>query len=89
MDVLSQKTVTTRKDHHCFGCARKVFKGSEMQLITTVDGGDIASNYWCKTCQEYWSRYMEYGDMIGYGELKSEDEERWLSVRNEMEYDLV
>ncbi|WP_026908932.1 hypothetical protein [Paucisalibacillus globulus] len=87
MNILEQKIVTTRKDHHCFGCARKVFKGSKMQAITTVDGGDISRNYWCATCQEYWSRYMQDGDLIGYGELKSEDSERWEALRNELEID--
>lgn len=87
MDILEHKTVTTRKDHHCFGCARKVFKGSKMQVITTVDGGDISRNYWCRTCQEYWNRHMEQDDLIGYGELKSEDSEGWERVRNEMEND--
>lgn len=89
MDILKQKIVTTRKDHHCFGCARKVFKGSKMQAITNVDGGDISTNYWCQTCQEYWNRHMQYEDLIGYGELKSEDEEGWEKVRQEIEYDMA
>jgi len=82
---LSEKTVMTRKEHHCFGCARKFPKGSRLQVITSVDGGEIGRAYWCDTCQEYWRKYMQYGDEIGYGDLKSEDEFGWNEIRREIE----
>lgn len=56
-----------------------------MNFNKTVDGGEISSAYWCKTCTEYWKRHMEYGDEIGYGELKSEDDEEWKKIRKEIE----
>lgn len=85
MDILDAKIVTTRKEHHCYGCARKFPKGSRLQVVTSVDGGEIGSAYWCPTCQAYWQKHMEYGDLIAYGELKQEDSEGWEEVRKEVE----
>lgn len=85
MDTLENKDVVTRKEHHCFGCGRKFPKGSKLNFNKIVDGGTISSAYWCPVCIEYWSRYMENGDEIGYGELKSEDFEGWDKIRKEME----
>ena len=46
-DVLSQKDVKTRKEHKCFGCGRKFEKGSILSRVTSVDGGQISTSYWC------------------------------------------
>jgi len=54
-----------------------------MQVVTGVDGG-IVTWYWCPTCQEYWDRYMEYGDEVMFGELRWEDPEGWEAIRQEL-----
>lgn len=84
-DVLSQKDVKTRKEHECFGCGRKFEKGSILSRVTSVDGGQISTSYWCDTCNEYWNKYMDADDLIGFGELKSCDEERWEEIRKAVE----
>lgn len=85
MDVLEDKTVVTRKEHHCFGCGRKFLKGSKLHYVKSIDGSDFSSAYWCSVCDEYWIRYMQYDDEIGYGELKSEGAEGWEEIRKEIE----
>lgn len=85
MSIISSKTVKTRKEHTCFGCRRKMPKGSKLERITSVDGGDISTNYWCNVCQSYWNEHMEYGDEIGFGELKSEGSEGWETIRKSVE----
>ena len=85
MGVISCKAVKTKKDHKCFGCARKFPKGSKLQRITSADGGEIQSNYWCDVCQEYWSEYMESDDCIGFGDLKANDFEKWEEIRMKVE----
>lgn len=84
MSVISSKIVKTRKEHTCFGCGRKMSKGSKMNVVTSkVD--DISTDYWCETCQAYWNKYMRYSDEIGFGELKSEDKDGWEKVRRNVE----
>jgi hypothetical protein len=83
MEIIFQKIVTTRVDHTCIGCARKIPKGNRMEIITSKDGGDISKDYWCQVCQEYWNKYMDYGDLIGLGDLK--DGSSWEELRKEME----
>ena len=84
-DVLSQKTVKTRKEHECFGCGRKFEKGSLLSRVTCVGEGQITTSYWCDTCNEYWNEHMDAEDLIGFGELKSCDEETWESIREKVE----
>ena len=85
MDTLVDKEVTTRKEHHCFGCARKFKKGSKLRYCKVIDGGVFDSAYWCPVCLKYWEKYMGYSDEIGYGELKSEDYKGWEEIRKEVE----
>jgi len=85
IDILENKDVKTNKEHCCFGCSRKFPKGTVLNYNKTVDGGVISSAYWCKTCMEYWKRYMENGDEIGYGDLKYEDTENWEQLKKEIE----
>lgn len=85
MAIISQKTVNTRKEHQCFGCGRKMDKGTKMEAITSTDGGSISTDYWCKVCQSYWETHMSDGDEIGYGELRSEDREGWERIQKSVE----
>ena len=81
MSIISQKSVKTRKEHSCFGCGRKMEKGTQMEAITSTDGGSISTDYWCKVCQTYWETHMSDGDEIGFSELRGEDREGWERIR--------
>lgn len=85
MDFLLDKDVKIRKTQKCFGCAREFFKGSPLRFIKSVDNGEFSSSYWCKTCCNYWNKYMEYGDEISFGDLRLQDKEGWEAVRLESE----
>lgn len=84
MGVINSKKVKTRKKHNCFGCAREFPKGSGLEATTHAEEESIETTYWCNVCLEYWRRHMKHGDMIMFGELKSEDSEGWEQVRNEV-----
>jgi len=81
MTIINQKQVKTRKEHSCFGCGRKMPKGSKMDSITSTDGGNISTDYWCGVCRVYWDKHMDSGDEIGFGELRGEDCEGWEEIR--------
>lgn len=83
-DVLSWKTVSIRKPHRCFGCAKEYVPPLNMVRAAYVDSGSVSTEYWCKTCEEYMSRYFEYGDETGYGELYGEDRECWNRLNEEL-----
>ncbi|PGT89819.1 hypothetical protein [Bacillus thuringiensis] len=83
--IMTDKPVKIRKERRCHGCARRFEKGSTLQVIKSVDEGKFYSDYWCKTCQNYWSKYMNDGEEIGCGELRSEDREAWEEVRKATE----
>lgn len=85
MTIINSKVVKTRKEHYCTGCARKMPKGSKMEAVTGVDGGSIATSYWCIVCQTYWNKYMTYEDEVIFGELRSEDKDGWEEIRKNVE----
>lgn len=83
MDVLTDKNVVTRKSHQCHGCGHSYPAKTEMLYTTTVDGGDIASAYWCKTCDEVIAKTYDYHDLqdgISFGEVKDWDIPFWQDV---------
>ena len=82
--IISEKIVITRKPHKCWGCGREFPKGSKLQALNNVDGGEICTTYWCNTCQDFWSKFMQDDDEgINMGDLKQD--ERWEPLRAEME----
>ncbi|MBE3553584.1 MAG: hypothetical protein IMW85_00930 [Thermicanus sp.] len=85
MSIISSEMVKTRKDHYCFGCARKIPKGNKMQRVKSVDMGSISTIYWCEVCQEYWNKHVDYEDEIGYGDLRFNDTEGWDEVKKSIE----
>lgn len=85
MKFIKSKTVKTRKEHKYFGCGRNFPVGSILDAITFSDDGKIETNYWCEVCQEYWNRYMQPGDLIMFGELRSEDREGWEEIKIEIQ----
>jgi len=85
LDILKHNIVKTRKDHRCWGCARKFEKGTKMDSITSVDGGEISTDYWCSTCVKYWNEKMQDGEVISLGDLRYEDPEIWEEIKIEVE----
>jgi hypothetical protein len=79
MNILDHKTVTTRVEHHCWGCARKFPVGSKMETVTSVDNGQITKVYWCDDCHNFlqslpsWETMdgFGYGDLLNYEEYKA------------------
>ena len=49
--IITHKEVTTRKEHKCFGCARKFPRNTKM-LRETVKDDIIFTVYLCPTCQK-------------------------------------
>jgi hypothetical protein len=83
LDILTDKKVKTRKAHVCHGCAHSYPPKTEMRYVTSVDGGDISSAYWCKSCEEVIDKTYDYHDLqngIGFGEVKDFDIPFWQSV---------
>lgn len=85
--ILSANVVMTRKPHVCWGCRIKYPPGTKMNAVTTTDGG-VGTVYWCPTCQEYWDRHMEYGDLVLFGEIRRNDPEEWEKIRAELGADV-
>ena len=71
MDTLSQKTVKTKKPHHCWGCAKEFPTGTELLKSVSVDQGEFSSSYWCKACEEIMDDLEDWQkeDGFTYGEL--------------------
>lgn len=85
MTTIVDLIVKTRKAHCCWGCGREFPAGTDMQFITTVDGGDLISSYWCPVCQVVWSAgdYRD-GDGIPFKGLK-DDDQFWEYARQKIE----
>lgn len=49
--IIRYKEVITRKEHKCFGCARKFPRNTKM-LREAVKDDIIFTVYFCQTCQE-------------------------------------
>ena len=71
VNVISSKHVTTKTPHNCWGCKSPILIGTTVQCVTSVDGGSIASVYWCDTCEEFMSTLDSYdmSDGFCFGEL--------------------
>ena len=83
MEVLTNKNVVTRKAHLCHGCAISYPAKTEMKYTTSVDGGEISSAYWCKTCDDVINDTYDYFDLqdgIKFGEVKDNDIAYWKGV---------
>lgn len=47
---ISERTVTTRKEHECTNCMRDWPKGSRMRVAVGLFEGDIQRTYECPVC---------------------------------------
>ena len=71
MDIISSKTVKTRKPHKCWGCCKEYPAGTKMEVVVSVDGGRIASVYWCDECKRLSTQlpYWDTQDGLAFGQL--------------------
>jgi hypothetical protein len=61
MNILSEKTVITRKSHCCDACGRKFPQGTKMYVqVNTIDG--IQAWRTCETCTELLIGFRERFD---------------------------
>ncbi|HSI67504.1 MAG TPA: hypothetical protein VK947_08825 [Planococcus sp. (in: firmicutes)] len=80
MRLFKWKKVNKYKENHCFGCARP-FPENAMHEDNKAD--DLA--YCCPVCAEYWKHHVEEGALIDFGQLKSNNEQRWEDYRKQVE----
>lgn len=86
MQIVSDKTVKTRKEHKCWGCGRSFPKGSELRRLVEADGGEIKSTYWCYVCTEAWNEWMHpCDDGIMFGDFKVGYPVEWEELRAKIE----
>lgn len=52
-ECLRSKKVKIRKDRNCFGCFKKLDKGTENILSETCVEDSIYTIYFCESCQEW------------------------------------
>ena len=73
MNVLRHKLVKTRKPHNCWGCCKKMPKGSDMWANTSAEDV-IYTVHWCLVCnsilEEHGSEMDPYNDGYAYGDLE-------------------
>lgn len=75
MHYLRWKKVKTRKEHFCWGCARKFPIGSRLESGVSVYERKLYSVYWCETCQKILNENYDSDDTFGFGELGKNDEQ--------------
>jgi len=80
--TIASKTVVTRKPCKCWGCAREFPKGTKMDRVTCVDGGEIFAVKWCATCQQ-WLNENDDGEGVEFGFLRGEED--WQKLRKELD----
>lgn len=67
--VFQDKTVKTRKPHHCWGCGDAISVGDKALYRVQVDDG-FSHSYWCIPCNNFpWPRDWMDGDGISQGEM--------------------
>ncbi len=69
METISDKKVKTRKEHKCWGCMESIQIGTSVLRVTSVDGGEIASVYWCDRCADFLTTVDWAEDGFAFGEL--------------------
>jgi hypothetical protein len=84
-DTLINKQVTTRKPHHCWGCAREFPVGSVLQYTESVDAGEFGRSYWCPVCAKILPEIDPWDYGVNYGEVRNSDIEAWEETRAKME----
>lgn len=70
MGTMSTKRVRTRKPHRCWGCARQVPVGTDIECYTSASEGSITSTYWCDRCIGFYDEHCLPGEEIMDGDLR-------------------
>lgn len=83
-DILKWEERKTRKPHKCWGCGATYEPGTKMVCASYADEGTVYSCYWCKTCQEYMRRHIDYGDGVEESSILDNDPERWQAISEEL-----
>lgn len=75
---LSQKMVTTRMSHNCWGCGASYAAGNRMESVSWAIDGKIRQIYWCLCCLAFMSElpsedldYIAEGDMWEWDEYQT------------------
>ena len=51
---LGHKTVLkTRRPHRCFGCGRRIPKGTRAETVRVANDGTVSTTYTCLDCSEF------------------------------------
>ena len=77
MNVIAETKVKIRKPRHCWGCKTEYPQGTLMNRVVSVDGGNIQSAYWCKTCDDYLAKHrhdIDFDNGFDYGDLLNFDD---------------
>ncbi len=71
MDVIiSDRRVSTRAAHNCWGCKADIPVGSKVRRIVHVENGPPYNVFWCDPCDTFMDDEYPYdADGWGYGEL--------------------
>lgn len=67
--LISEKVVTTRKTHQCFGCEQVYLKGVRLRAKRSCGDGRIYTLYLCDRCHDASKRFP-YGGVYYQGDLK-------------------
>lgn len=82
---LSNRVVTTRNEHKCWGCGRTYPKGSFLNSISWLWEGEFMHGYFCKVCLKAIPVIMNNYDLESYSEWESQDYEEWHTIKEEVE----
>ena len=86
MNIISEKKVKTRKEHVCWGCARKIPKGSLMTVVVSAEDAKIDRVYWCMVCKEYGMKYWpDDEEPVTFGVFRIDGGYEWEEIRKLIE----
>ena len=85
MSIISTKKVKTRKEHVCWGCARKMPKGTLMTVVVAVEGSKPDRSYWCAVCTEYGDKYFDEDEPVTLGAFRDYGGDKWEEIRKSIE----
>jgi hypothetical protein len=72
----SNRIVTTRKPHRCFGCCGEIPVGAKASYSTGVYDGYFFASYFCSACVEWLAEHPGYfEDGICEGDINTAREE--------------
>ena len=67
------KVKKSRKTHKCHGCLKPIEIGMPCLANVNVDGGEIYTLYFCKSCEDFMKEYcVNCGDCFDDGLYKGD-----------------